>query len=358
MTLPADPTPAEPTPTADALRALPEPLRAALRSAGFSEASVDGVGVPDRPASAAEERAAAAAGAVYLQPQVALVGLRAPELRRWTNSMFTNNTRKLQPGQGNRHCMTDDRGRLQAVLDLYFNSDTDVVLALEGIGVEGFEAAKRMQILLDDVEVEPLDALLFSLVGPAAAAALEALGLPVPAAPHAHAEAQGVRVCRKARSALPGFDLMVPTAAAADWWARLQGAGLRAIGWTAAEALRIDAGRARWPVDGGEKSLVHELSINEETTAYDKGCYVGQEVLNRIDVKGQVQKRVLRVTLDDPADSGSPLFLAGEPIGELRSTSAAGAPHVALALLRRAAWAEGARLAVGAADSGRFATVG
>lgn len=352
-------TPDAPLPSAATLRALPPDLRAALEAAGFSAAGVDGLGVPDRPAEAAAERAAAhAGGAVYLQPQVALLSLRAPELRRWTNSMFTNNTRRLQPGQGNRHCMTDDRGRLQAVLDLYFNSDTDVILALEGMGVEAFAEAKRMQILLDDVEVEPLPALLFTVVGPTAAASLAALGLPTPEAAHAHAEAQGLRVCRKARALLPGFDLMVPLEAAADWWARLQGAGLHPIGWTAAEALRVEAGRARWPVDGSEKSLVHELSINDETTAYDKGCYVGQEVLNRIDVKGQVQKRVLRVTLDEPAPSGAELYLEGEPIGALRSVAAAGAPYVALALLRRAAWATGARLSVGAADRAPTVTVG
>ena len=44
------------------------------------------------------------------RPVFRLVG---SDVRRWTNGMFTNNTRRLRPGQGNRHCACDDRGRVR-----------------------------------------------------------------------------------------------------------------------------------------------------------------------------------------------------------------------------------------------------
>lgn len=333
-------------------RVLPDALWARLAAAGFGSTEVDGVAVPERVGWAdavTAERAAARAGAgLWALPQLDPVLLRGAAVRRWTNSMFTNNTKRLRPGQGNRHCQTDDRGRILMVLDLYWLADDAALLMLEGHTVSRFAARSAMVLMLDDIGLEPQPLCALHLAGPQTDALLAGLGLSAPAEAHGHAEGSlagvSIRLCRKARSALPGVDLLVPTEAVDAVWAALTAAGAAPCGWSTLEALRVEAGRARWPVDGGDKSLVHELSIDQETAAFDKGCYVGQEVLNRIDVKGQVQKKLLRVTLEGEAGPGAPLLLEGETVGALRSL-APGGPW-ALALLRRSAWAAGTRLQV------------
>jgi folate-binding protein YgfZ len=345
-------------------RILPAGLWGRLSAAGFGEVEVDGAPVPDRvgwPDAVAAERAAATAGAgLWALPQLDPVVLRGAAVRRWTNSMFTNNTKRLKPGQGNRHCQTDDRGRILMVLDLYWLADDAALLLLEGHTVSRFAARSAMVLMLDDIALEPQPLCALHLAGPGADGLLAGLGLAAPAEAHGHAEGSldgvGLRLCRKARSGLPGVDLLVPTAEVEAVWAALTAAGAAPCGWSTLEALRVEAGRARWPVDGGDKSLVHELSIDQETAAFDKGCYVGQEVLNRIDVKGQVQKKVLRVTLEGSAAPGAALLLEGETVGALRSV-APGGPW-ALALLRRSAWAAGTRLQVDGPGGAVVAVVG
>ena len=56
------------------------------------------------------------------------------------------------------------------------------------------------------------------------------------------------------------------------------------------EQHRILAQQARFPNDIGERAFLHELGLNEECCSFNKGCYVGQEIINRMDVKGLVNK--------------------------------------------------------------------
>lgn len=284
--------------------------------------------------------------------------LRGPELRRWTNGMFTNNTRKLQPGQGNRHALCDDRGRVRALADLYWVAEEEVVLVLEGWGVADFTQAYEMYLTLDDIEVEPIpgEPSLLSLQGPGAAAVLAAVGLPVPAGDHDHVELPGdnggLRLMRRDRTGLGGVDLLVPRAILNDLWEALLRAGASPVGRDAAEALRVWAGLAAWPVDGGEKTLVHELLIDKEVCAFDKGCYVGQEVLNRVDLRGSIQKRLTGVLLAEDAlpPSGARVMQGDEEVGALTSLARIDGKVVGIGILRKAAWEPGSALLVVAGE--------
>jgi len=278
--------------------------------------------------------------------------LTGDDVRRWTNGMFTNNTRRLKPGQGNRHCACDDRGRIQGVLDLYFLADDKVALVLEGMTLEAFMARYRMYLMLDDIELDDEDdpPLVLTLQGPDTAAVLAAAGLAFPEQAHGHVEvggdpftsADGLRVCRKDRTGLGGVDLLCGRDRLAEVVASLEAAGARAISADELDALRVVGGRAAWPVDGTDKSMVHELRLNEECCAFDKGCYVGQEILNRIDVKGAITKRLTQLRLSGSVGVGAEVSLDGRVIGTVssRATLASG-DELALAVVRKAAWAPG-----------------
>lgn len=307
---------------------------------------------PDELQAAAD--AARARCVLVHHPAFAALRLRGEEVRRWTNGMFTNNTRRLVPGQGNRHAWCSDRGRVEGVLDLYMTAEDTVVLVLEGVTPEAFAARFRMYLMLDDIELEDLSdpdegepTAVWTLVGPETRAVLTAAGLGLPSDDHAHAVHDGVRVLHRDRVGLGGAELLVPASRQDSLLKAILDAGATTSAPALLDALHIIAGRARWPVDGTEKSLVHELRLNEDCVAFDKGCYVGQEVINRLDVRGGVQKRLTQVALDQPLPAGSPVQLDGKALGTLTSVATLDGRTVGLGVLRKAAWEPGTVLVVG-----------
>ena len=307
--------------------------------------------VPARCTSPEKEVAQAEAGAVLFDLAfVDILALQGEELQRWTNGMFTNNTRRLQPGSGNRHGMCEDRGRLQGLLDLYCVAPDRYLAVLDGVTADWFEERYRMFLILDDIEVEqrPDDATLLSLQGPGAAGLLDAAGLPAPPVTRSHVldAGTGVRVARRDRTGLGGFDLLVPRERVVDLWTRLLDAGAKAAGTDALDALRIRAGLARWPQDGTDKTLIHELRLNEDVCAFDKGCYVGQEVINRVDVRGAINKRLTGVRLKGPVPHGSTVSVGDTQIGTLTSVTPVFGETLAMGVLRKAAWEPGTAVAV------------
>ena len=283
--------------------------------------------------------------------------LTGADVRRWSNGMFTNNTRRLKPGQGNRHCACDDRGRVQGVLDLYMLADDKVALVLEGMTLEAFMARYRMYLILDDIEVDEDHAAptVLTLQGPDTEAVLASVGLPFPDGSHASVEVggdpftqeAGLRVCRKDRTGLDGVDLLCGPARVADLIEGLTGAGAEVVSLDVVDALRVLHGRAAWPADGNPKAMAHELRLNEECCAFDKGCYVGQEVLNRMDVRGGINKRLTGMRLSAPVELGAAVRANGRTVGKVSSRAMLpSGEQVVLGLLRKAAWEAGTEVSV------------
>ena len=311
---------------------------------------------------AEEQQARTCAGLIAL-PNVHTIELAGPDSRRFANGMFTNNIRRLQPGEGNRSAMCDDRGIVQGLMDLYCTDDERFVGVLEGVTAAWFEQRYEMYIVFDDVEMSVSDNApwIWSVQGPQAADVLEAAGLPTPLAPGHHLETDsGIRVANKDRSGLGGFDLFLPDENVRTMTQRLMEAGAIPMGHTALEAIRIDHGRARWPTDGSEKSFVHELAINEEVCNFNKGCYLGQEIINRIDVKGQVNKRLSRIVVEHEgtAPIGSAVYLGESRVGKVSSAAITNGQSIALAVLRKAAWDPGTEVQIETPDDRLRAKVG
>jgi aminomethyltransferase len=329
------------------------PLFSALGAAGARFAEVDGWLLPadfgDRDAEADAGRAAA----VLLDlPAHGVVTLAGPDARRFANGMFTNNIRALQPGRGNQSCMVDDRARIQGVLDTWCVDPETFLVVLDGVTPEAFEARYGKYIIFDDVELTDRseDLGVVSVQGPGAGELLSKAGLPVP--DEGFASVEELRVARRARTRAGGFDVIAPKTALPALWEGLRGAGGRPIGWEAAEALRVEAGLPRWPVDFGEKSLLHEMRMVERCGAFDKGCYIGQEVINRIDVMGQVNKKLwgLRMVEDAIPPVGAEVRVGGEAVGATLTGARDHGVARVLAILRKSAWQPGLEVEVHAGD--------
>lgn len=144
-----------------------------------------------------------------------------------------------------------------------------------------------------------------------------------------------------------GFDLFVPNsslgAVADKLIAAAKQIGGRACGWQAFETARIEAGIPRFGVDMDETNLPLECGIESRAVVYNKGCYIGQEVINRIHSFGHVSRELRGLRLADDLKSlprrGDKLFRDGKEIGCI--TSAVRSPvlnaNIALGYVRREA---------------------
>jgi len=97
------------------------------------------------------------------------------------------------------------------------------------------------------------------------------------------------------------------------------------------EALRIEAGVPRQFYDIDETTIAQEAYLDRDAVSFTKGCFVGQELVCRIDTRGHVNRLLRRLRADVPVERGSAVEVDGKAVGTV--TSSAGA--VALAMLRR-----------------------
>ena len=119
--------------------------------------------------------------------------------------------------------------------------------------------------------------------------------------------------------------------------------GGRACGWQAFETARIEAGIPRFGADMDETNIPLECGIESRAITYTKGCYIGQEVINRVHSVGHVNRELRGLRLADDLKAlpqrGDKLFHAGKEVGHI--TSAAESPslnaNIALGYVRREA---------------------
>jgi folate-binding protein YgfZ len=155
-------------------------------------------------------------------------------------------------------------------------------------------------------------------------------------------------------SAATGFDLFVPInslgAVADKLIAAAKSVGGRACGWTALETARIEAGIPRFGADMDETNIPLECGLEARAISYQKGCYIGQEVINRIHSIGHVNRELRGLRLADDLTSlpvkGDKLFANGKEAGHI--TSAVHSPalngNLALGYVRREVNAVGTEL--------------
>ena len=130
----------------------------------------------------------------------------------------------------------------------------------------------------------------------------------------------------------PGVELVGEPAAIDDAMGRLTAAGATEVDEAGYEALRIEAGVPRQGYDIDETTIAQEAFLELDAVSFTKGCFVGQELVCRIDSRGHVNRLLRRLRSDVPLARGSSIVADGKEVGAV--TSVAG--NVALATIRRA----------------------
>jgi len=266
------------------------------------------------------------------------------------HGQVTNDIKKLTAGRGCRALLVTNKGRIQGDLDVW-NLGDELLLDFEPGQTACVRGRLEKFLVADDVEIVDVSALygLLSVQGPRSPEALAALELLSAAPPQPWTLAPvddpmlgHVYVMNRPRLGTAGFDLFIPVAAMGVVFDKLIEAAKRAgggvCGMEAFEVARVEAGVPRFGAELDETVLPPEAGLDAAAVSYQKGCYIGQEVLNRIRTIGRVNRTLVGLRFDDatkplPA-KGDKLFADGKEMGVITSavrSRSLGAP-IALAL--------------------------
>ncbi len=241
------------------------------------------------------------AAALCDPPRASRLELMGPDRERFFGGMITAAVEGLEPGHGAFGFITDVRGRVLA---------SAIVLALEdrlwleiprGRGRTIIDHLEKY-IVTDQVEILPLgDMASVRVAGPRSAEVLAGLGATAANdlnEPWSHAQVEVLdyqaRLSREGQSAVPTFSLWQSSAIAPLLAEDLAEAGIRQVAAEATKALRIEHGYPLWDVDYDDSNLPQETGI-EDAVDYEKGCYLGQEIVARIHYRGQPARRMCRL---------------------------------------------------------------
>lgn len=280
---------------------------------------------------------------------------------QFLHNQTTQDLKGLQPGQGAIAAVVNPTAR---PLDLVTVCATEAaVLLLTSPAMDGplLTWFDRFIFPMDRVEIANVTAgsAVLSVVGPEAAALLERAGAQVAGLePYGHqlATIGGVPVRAIAGSGLarPGFMLWIDgenddaIAGAATVWQTLQTLGATPMGSALWDRLQVEDGR---PVPGRE--LTEEFNALEaglwDAVSFDKGCYIGQETIARLDAYDGVKQCLYGFRFDGPVTAGTPLWLGEDRAGKLTSVLPTEDGAIALGYLRRKAGGVGTVVTAAAA---------
>lgn len=282
--------------------------------------------------------------------------LLGDDRQRFLNGQVTNDIRSLEPGQGCYTFVVNNKGIVVGDAFVHCLSD-ELILDLEPDCSPAFAARMSEFLVADDVEivdVAPHFGLL-SVQGPKAQAVASEIDLfqkPLPPEPGMIAllndeEEAEIYATHRARTGSMGYDFFVASARLPELTeklhARIIAHGGQVCGEDSLETIRIENGRPRFPVDMQPSILASELGLSEEAICYTKGCYIGQEVINRIKSIGRVKRGVIGITLqDNPSPNDlikARLTQADRPLGFITSAIYSGAlgKTIALAIAKNTA---------------------
>ncbi len=281
--------------------------------------------------------------------------VRGEDRMRFLHAMSSNHIEQLKPGTGCYAFFLDAQGRIQADAHILCRED----LFLVDTEPEPFElllAHLDRHIIADDVTLEDATeaTAAIAIEGPHAADVLASLGAPTPPAPH-HSVVWGDRVTASlSATGANGFRVFLPVSATGEFTSQLEASGAVRAEPGDVRAVRLEYGRPRYGEDITELSLPQETQLLH-ALHFNKGCYIGQEIVERIRSRGLVNRLLIHMKINaaEAPSPGCTLTIGDEKVGRL--TSAAVSPElgcvVAMGYVRASHARAGTRLLAGDAEA-------
>jgi len=285
---------------------------------------------------------------------------------RWLNGMVTNNIRDLAAGHGVYAFLLNPQGRILGDMHVFNHGDT-LIVETDRSQVDKIAATFDHYIIMDDVEVKNISEQWTALgvAGPKSRALLNAAGIefqelqPLQViAPRCECDCGCVEctVIRGEDAGSESYEIWLATKDVYQTWHALLAAGATAVGSEALEMQRIAAGTPLYGVDIRERDLPQETE-QMRALNFNKGCYVGQEIVERIRSRGNVHRKFTGFLVEGAASitAGAKIVAAEKEVGEVTSATilpALADPRtIALGYIRREVGVPGRVVSVGGANA-------
>jgi glycine cleavage system T protein len=348
-------------------KAIQSPLETSHRAAGLVLADYHGAELPLRYSDPVKEHQAVRLGAgvfdFSFRAQFALTG---DDRAKFLHRIVSNDIKKLVPGQGTYATLLNAQGHILADFRVYCVADRLLIDTDVDLREKTMQSLQRY-IIGDRVQLVPVDQFALAIQGPKSRAFLQGVlpsGSPLSEEfDHVTTDYSGsaVRVIRATSTGEEGYEIWAESIDISKIWQSINGSSFAdrviSCGTEALESLRIEAGIPRYGPDMGEDTLPLEAGLLN-ALSFNKGCYIGQEIVERARSRGHVNWKLSGLYLEgtQPPAPGEKLLSAGKETGEV--TSACASPTlgkvIALAYLRREVSEPGTQLTL---TSGAAATV-
>ena len=266
---------------------------------------------------------------------------------RWLNGMISNNVRDLATGHGVYAFLLNAQGRIQA--DLYaFQRGASLLVDTERSQREKVLQLFDHYIIADDVEVKDISDQLtaLGLTGPESRNVLERAGISVPDLGYLQfADTKwnevSITVLHSGEEAKDSWQVWIAPEQVGSLWDALVKAGAKPAGTAALNLFRISRGIPQFGQDIRERDLPQETG-QMRALNFTKGCYLGQEIVERIRSRGAVHREFGAFAVEGPLpEAGTKIHADGKEVGEITSSATLPLPGgdraMALGYLRREA---------------------
>jgi folate-binding protein YgfZ len=288
------------------------------------------------------------------------VAVRGADRFRWLSGMVTNTVNDLFPNTGAWNLVLNAQGHIQGDLTVWrgseeaspqrrsaaaaggdpllgtpFAGESELELEIAADQFEKLLAHLNKYIIMDDVELVPLgeeqvgeagSETAIGMTGPQAGEVLERVGLPVVSSAMSGTTVEwngwNLRILRSHGALAQHYEFRLPSAGLAKLWSCLRTGGAMPVGCRSLDALRIVEGIPAYGIDMVERDLPQETS-QMRALHFAKGCYMGQEIVERIRSRGNVHRHLRPLELSGPVpERGAELKLEdGTAAGHITSAA-------------------------------------
>jgi len=303
---------------------------------------------------------------VYDLGNRAKIALTGGDRVRWLNGMVTNNVRDLAAGQGVYAFLLNPQGHILGELYAY-NRGNSIVVDTDRSQMEKILATFDHYIIMDDVEVKSLSDSITALgiAGPKSRQVLAAAGIAIPdTSPLQVFEAKCTCDCdcthctavRGEDADYETYELWLAPADVRKTWDALVAHGATPVGSEALELDRIASGIPLYGVDIRERDLPQETE-QARALNFNKGCYIGQEIVERIRSRGAVHRKFSGFLFEGAhaIAAGTKIASGEKEVGEVTSAATLHFPNtektIALGYVRREIGNPGREVMIGGVNA-------
>ncbi len=305
------------------------PLAAIHLAAGAKMGVWFGCALPDYFGDvAAEFRNARETVALIDKNYRAYLSFTGPDRVRYLNAILTNNIKDLAVGHGIVSLLLNPQGHILAEIETYAFADRLFCVSFAVIRERLIEWLDKY-IIMDDVTLtdETPRYGTLALEGPKAAALVkEVSGVDVTKFEELSLHSGTVgsvpcRIVKRSPGGVPGAEFLAEREKLTELWQILSDAARwhegGPMGYAALSATRLAQGVPWFGYDFGEKQIPHEAGLQDTHISYTKGCYTGQEIVERVRSRGQVNRQRVQLVFsgDVVPEPEAPLSLDGKEVG-------------------------------------------